>query len=159
MEHLAFNNLIIEKSMLLDILLAIVLGFAIGFEREITNKWAGLRTHMLVCLGSCIFTLLSIHAFPVFAHSPQADPARIAAQILTGIGFIGGGAAFLDGFFILRGTNAPSFLVLGRIGAAFGGGGFFLFLNFSRGVGGAPCFFIHFFKKIISQKTKKTRKN
>ncbi len=64
--------------MLLDILLAIVLGFAIGFEREITNKWAGLRTHMLVCLGSCIFTPLSIHAFPVFAHSPQADPARIA---------------------------------------------------------------------------------
>ena len=54
MEDFVASHILIQKSMLLDILLAIVLGFAIGFEREITNKWAGLRTHMLVCLGSCI---------------------------------------------------------------------------------------------------------
>lgn len=117
-----FSNIIIEKSMLLDILLAIFLGFAIGFEREITNKWAGLRTHMLVCLGSCIFTLLSIHAFPVFAHSPQADPARIAAQILTGIGFIGGGTVLRHGYSIYGLTTAATLWITASIGMACGCG-------------------------------------
>lgn len=108
--------------MLLDILLAIILGFAIGFEREITNKWAGLRTHMLVCLGSCIFTLLSIHAFPIFAHSPQADPARIAAQILTGIGFIGGGTVLRHGSSIYGLTTAATLWITASIGMACGCG-------------------------------------
>ena len=115
-------DIIIDKSMLLDILLAIVLGFAIGFEREITNKWAGLRTHMLVCLGSCIFTLLSIHAFPVYAHSPQADPARIAAQILTGIGFIGGGTVLRHGYSIYGLTTAATLWITASIGMACGCG-------------------------------------
>ncbi len=122
MENIVLDNLVIEKSMLLDILLAIVLGFAIGFEREITNKWAGLRTHMLVCLGSCIFTLLSIHAFPVFAHSPQADPARIAAQILTGIGFIGGGTVLRHGYSIYGLTTAATLWITASIGMACGCG-------------------------------------
>ena len=117
-----FSNILIEKSMLLDILLAIVLGFAIGFEREITNKWAGLRTHMLVCLGSCIFTLLSIHAFPIYAHSPQADPARIAAQILTGIGFIGGGTVLRHGYSIYGLTTAATLWITASIGMACGCG-------------------------------------
>ncbi len=122
MEQFIFQHLIISKVMLLDILLAIVLGFAIGFEREITNKWAGLRTHMLVCLGSCIFTLLSIHAFPVYAHSPQADPARIAAQILTGIGFIGGGTVLRHGYSIYGLTTAATLWITASIGMACGCG-------------------------------------
>lgn len=122
MENFLFDHILIEKSMLLDIILAIVLGFAIGFEREITNKWAGLRTHMLVCLGSCIFTLLSIHAFPVFAHSPQADPARIAAQILTGIGFIGGGTVLRHGYSIYGLTTAATLWITASIGMACGCG-------------------------------------
>lgn len=122
MEQFIFEHLIIGKSMIFDIILAIVLGFAIGFEREITNKWAGLRTHMLVCLGSCIFTLLSIHAFPVFAHSPQADPARIAAQILTGIGFIGGGTVLRHGSSIYGLTTAATLWITASIGMACGCG-------------------------------------
>jgi len=122
MEDFLFSHILIEKSMLLDIILAIILGFAIGFEREITNKWAGLRTHMLVCLGSCIFTLLSIHAFPVFAHSPQADPARIAAQILTGIGFIGGGTVLRHGYSIYGLTTAATLWITASIGMACGCG-------------------------------------
>ncbi len=122
MEQFIFQHLIISKVMLLDILLAIVLGFAIGFEREITNKWAGLRTHMLVCLGSCIFTLLSIHAFPVYAHSPQADPARIAAQVLTGIGFIGGGTVLRHGYSIYGLTTAATLWITASIGMACGCG-------------------------------------
>ena len=122
MEQFIFQHLIISKVMLLDILLEIVLGFAIGFEREITNKWAGLRTHMLVCLGSCIFTLLSIHAFPVYAHSPQADPARIAAQVLTGIGFIGGGTVLRHGYSIYGLTTAATLWITASIGMACGCG-------------------------------------
>lgn len=116
------TTILLEKNMLLDILLAMILGFAIGFERELTNKWAGLRTHMLVCMGSCIFTLLSIHAFPVFAHSPQADPARVAAQVLTGIGFIGGGTVLKHGSAIYGLTTAAALWITASIGMACGCG-------------------------------------
>ena len=120
MDETAVMDFLMDKSMLLDILLAIVLGFAIGLEREMTNKWAGLRTHILVCLGSCVFTLLSIHAFPVYAHSPQADPARIAAQILTGIGFIGGGTVLRHGYSIYGLTTAATLWITASIGMACG---------------------------------------
>lgn len=116
------NVMLLDKGMLLDVLLAIILGFAIGFEREITNKWAGLRTHILVCLGSCIFTLLSIHAFPIFAHSPQADPARVAAQVITGIGFIGGGTVLRHGSSIYGLTTAATLWITASIGMACGCG-------------------------------------
>ena len=121
MDETAVMDFLMDKSMLLDILLAIVLGFAIGLEREMTNKWAGLRTHILVCLGSCVFTLLSIHAFPVYAHSPQADPARIAAQILTGIGFIGAGTIIIHRQFVRGLTTAAGLWATAAIGLAVGG--------------------------------------
>lgn len=122
MEAFIDSNLFIDRNMMLDIILAVILGFAIGFEREITNKWAGLRTHMLVCLGSCVFTLLSIHAFPMYAHSPQADPARIAAQIITGIGFIGGGTVLRHGYSIYGLTTAATLWITASIGMACGCG-------------------------------------
>lgn len=121
-ESTLLNAMVVDKAMLLDILLAVILGFAIGFEREITNKWAGLRTHILVCLGSCIFTLLSIHAFPIFAHSPQADPARVAAQIITGIGFIGGGTVLRQGFSVSGLTTAATLWIAASIGMTCGCG-------------------------------------
>ena len=85
---------------IIRLFLALALGFSLGLERELTNKYAGLRTHILVCLGACIFTLLSIYAFPTFATGDNVDIAqatgirdtsRVAAQIVTGIGFIGAG--------------------------------------------------------------------
>ena len=121
-ESVIVDALLIDRSMLLNILLAIVLGFIIGLEREVTNKWAGLRTHILVCLGSCVFTLLSIYAFPIFAHSPQADPARIAAQVLTGIGFIGGGTVLRHGSSIYGLTTAATLWITASIGMACGCG-------------------------------------
>lgn len=121
-ENALLNVMLMDKSMLIDILLAVVLGFAIGFEREITNKWAGLRTHILVCLGACIFTLLSIHAFPIYAHSPQADPARVAAQVITGIGFIGGGTVLRHGYSIYGLTTAATLWISASIGMACGCG-------------------------------------
>lgn len=105
---------------------AILFGFGLGLERELTNKYAGLRTHILVCLGSCVFTLLSIYAFPMaIDHThPQAfgDPARIAAQILTGIGFIGGGTVLRHGSSVYGLTTAATLWVAASIGMACGVG-------------------------------------
>lgn len=108
------------------IVAAIVFGFAIGLERELTNKYAGLRTNILVCLGSCVFTILSIYAFPMAVDQshPQAygDPARIAAQILTGIGFIGGGTVLRHGSSVFGLTTAATLWVSAAIGMACGTG-------------------------------------
>lgn len=108
---------------------SILFGAGIGLERELTNKYAGLRTHILVCLGSCIFTILSIYAFPLAVDStdPQAfgDPARIAAQILTGIGFIGGGTVLRHGSSVHGLTTAATLWVAAAIGMACGVGMFF----------------------------------
>lgn len=105
---------------------AVAFGFGIGLERELTNKYAGLRTHILVCLGSCVFTILSIYAFPMAVDQshPQAygDPARIAAQILTGIGFIGGGTVLRHGSSVYGLTTAATLWVAAAIGMACGAG-------------------------------------
>lgn len=115
---------ILDADMMIAILLSIILGFALGLEREITNKFAGLRTHMLVCIGSCVFTLLSIYAFPMAATADTpagfGDPARIAAQILTGIGFIGGGTVLRQGATVSGLTTAATLWVAAAIGMACG---------------------------------------
>ena len=80
----------------LRLLLAFGLGFVLGFERELRGHQAGLRTHILVCLGACLFTLCSIVvAVPLqgdTTHEARADISRIASQIVVGISFLGGGA-------------------------------------------------------------------
>ena len=118
--------LALNVDMMIAILLSIVLGFLLGLEREITNKFAGLRTHMLVCIGSCVFTLLSIYAFPLAANPSNpagfGDPARIAAQILTGIGFIGGGTVLRHGATVFGLTTAATLFMAASIGMACGAG-------------------------------------
>ena len=118
------------SDIIIRVVLSVVLGFAIGLERELTSKFAGLRTHILVCLGSCVFTILSIFVFPTFAAEgdPQAygDPARIAAQILTGIGFIGGGTVLRQGPTVFGLTTAATLWTTARIGMAVGTGSIIL---------------------------------
>ena len=75
-----------ELFMLLDILLAMFLGFLIGFERKLRMKEAGIRTHTVVCVGAALMMVVSKYAF-----GPEADTARIAAQIVSGVGFLGAG--------------------------------------------------------------------
>ena len=115
---------------ILRVLVAVVLGFAIGFEREMTSKFAGLRTHILVCIGSCIFTILSIWVFPTAVADGEyqafGDPARIAAQILTGIGFIGGGTVLRHGSSVFGLTTAATLWTTASIGMAVGCGQFIL---------------------------------
>jgi putative Mg2+ transporter-C (MgtC) family protein len=100
------------------LVVASVLGALLGLEREIHEHPAGMRTHLLVSLGSGGFTVLSIGAFP----APGADPARIAAQIVAGIGFLGAGAILKEGATIRGLTTASSLWVAAAIGMAAGAG-------------------------------------
>jgi putative Mg2+ transporter-C (MgtC) family protein len=106
--------------------LAAALGGVIGFERELRDREAGLRTHMLVCLGSALFTIVSAYGFREFLTSGdqviRADPTRIAAQIVTGIGFLGAGAIIRQGLSVRGLTTAATLWVSAAIGIAAGAG-------------------------------------
>jgi putative Mg2+ transporter-C (MgtC) family protein len=103
----------------LRLLIAAALGGLVGAEREIHGHPAGIRTHMLVALGSAVFTVMSIHGF---GQGPGSgiDPTRIAAQIVTGIGFLGAGAILKDGVVIRGLTTAASLWATAAIGLATG---------------------------------------
>lgn len=104
------------------LVVATFLGLAIGFEREIHGHPAGLRTHMLVAVGSALFTVLSIHGFVGEADNAPVDPTRIAAQIVSGIGFLGAGAILKDGIVIRGLTTAASLWATSAVGMAAGAG-------------------------------------
>jgi putative Mg2+ transporter-C (MgtC) family protein len=111
---------------LLRLALAAVLGGAIGVERELREREAGLRTHLLVSLGSALFTIVSAYGFHAFLTSGQsvvrADPTRIAAQIVTGIGFLGAGAIIRQGLSVRGLTTAATLWVVAAVGLASGAG-------------------------------------
>jgi len=98
------------------------LGGVIGLERELDEKAAGLRTHMLVASGSALFTLVSAYGFSAFIDHPKVsfDPSRIAAQVVTGIGFLGAGVIFRQGFTVRGLTTAASLWIAAAIGMAAG---------------------------------------
>jgi hypothetical protein len=100
------------------LLVAAVFGAMIGLAREIHGHQAGVRTHMLVSLGSAIFTVLSIYGFHAVAGSGSVDPSRISAQIVTGIGFLGAGAIIKFGTNIRGLTTAASLWVVAAVGLA-----------------------------------------
>ena len=105
---------------------AVLLGSVIGLEREMTNKYAGLRTNILVCIGACVFTIISIYGFPMVAVSGAEfgtrDTARVAAQVVTGIGFIGGGTVLRHGATVFGLTTAATLFAVASIGMACGAG-------------------------------------
>jgi putative Mg2+ transporter-C (MgtC) family protein len=111
---------------LLRLALAAVLGSVLGLERELREREAGLRTHLLVSVGSALFTLVSAYGFHEFLNSGasvvRADPARIAAQIVTGIGFLGAGAIIRQGLSVRGLTTAATLWVVAAIGMAAGAG-------------------------------------
>ncbi|MBI3977071.1 MAG: MgtC/SapB family protein [Chloroflexi bacterium] len=104
--------------MALRLLVAAVLGAAVGLERERRRRPAGVRTFMLVALGSALFTVVSIFGF----GGPITDPSRVAAQIVTGIGFIGAGVVFRSGTSVFGLTTAASIWAVAAIGMASGVG-------------------------------------
>jgi putative Mg2+ transporter-C (MgtC) family protein len=115
----------LQVDLAVRMLLAAILGAAIGLEREIHEHPAGMRTHLLVSLGSAIFTVLSIYGFEGVGSgsvSPTVDPTRIAAQVVSGIGFLGAGAILKYGTSIRGLTTAASLWTAAAIGMAAGAG-------------------------------------
>ena len=113
----------LQADLAIRMLMAAVLGAGIGFEREIHDHPAGMRTHLLVALGSAIFTELSIFGFgPLAGSSTSVDPTRIAAQVVSGIGFLGAGAILKYGTSIRGLTTAASLWTTAAIGMAAGAG-------------------------------------
>lgn len=107
----------LHLDMLVRLVVATALGALIGYERERAGKPAGVRTHGMVSLGAALFTVVSLYGF----DDPR-DPARVAAQIVTGIGFLGAGAILHDGASVQGLTTAAALWVTAAVGMAVGVG-------------------------------------
>ncbi len=108
----------LETEIIIKLVVSAILGGLVGFEREVQRKPAGMRTHSLVCIGSTLFTIISVNLI-------GAEPSRIAAGIVTGIGFIGGGMIFKSEDRVRGLTTAAELWVLAAIGVAVGIGFYF----------------------------------
>ncbi|MGH7701365.1 MAG: MgtC/SapB family protein [Gemmatimonadales bacterium] len=133
---------VLRLDLMLQLGLATLLGGAIGLERELSGKPAGLRTNILICMGSVIFTQLSMTI-----GGPAADPTRVAAQIVTGVGFIGAGTILHARGTVVGLTSAATIWVVAAIGVALGAGYYFealgsaiLVLAVLKGLGWAEGF-------------------
>jgi putative Mg2+ transporter-C (MgtC) family protein len=119
-------DLPLQLDLSVRLIVGAALGLAVGFEREIHGHPAGLRTHMLVAVGSALFTVLSAYGFGGVTVGADGgapiDPTRIAAQIVSGIGFLGAGAILKDGIVIRGLTTAASLWATAAVGMAAGAG-------------------------------------
>ncbi len=115
------------------ILISALFGGLVGFEREIHGRAAGLRTHILVCVGSTLFMLTSILIAQHYGHIGGVDPSRIASGVVTGIGFLGAGAIIRFGASVKGLTTAASIWAVSAIGLA-AGAGFFLAAAITTGL-------------------------
>lgn len=108
----------LEFEIIIKLIVSAILGGLVGFEREVHRKPAGMRTHSLVCIGSALFTIMSVSII-------GAEPSRIAAGIVTGIGFLGAGMIFKAEDRVRGLTTAAELWVLAAIGLAVGMGFYF----------------------------------
>ncbi|MEE9323017.1 MAG: MgtC/SapB family protein [Candidatus Aenigmarchaeota archaeon] len=108
----------VETEMVIKLVLSAILGGLVGFEREVHRKPAGMRTHSLVCIGAALFTIMSVNII-------GAEPSRVAAGIVTGIGFLGAGMIFKAEDRVRGLTTAAELWVLAAIGLAIGIGYYF----------------------------------
>ena len=129
-----WNNYINAEPGLLTICLrllcAMIIGTVIGFEREFNHRPAGLRTHILVALGACVVSILGETLFTHYkALGANPDPARLSAQVITGVGFLGAGTIMKEGFSIKGLTTAASIWAVACLGIATGFGCYSLALT------------------------------
>jgi len=111
-----------EWELLLRLVLSCILGGIIGYERQSRRKSAGLRTNVLVCLGSCLIMVMSVELYQAVEGKTNADPARLAAQVVSGIGFLGAGAIMKEGLSVTGLTTAACLWVVAGVGLAVGAG-------------------------------------
>ncbi len=110
------------QEVLVRLVVAALVGALVGLERQRRNHPAGLRTHTLVCLGSALVMVMSEDIAARYIHLTNADPARIAAQVVSGIGFLGAGTIMREGLTVRGLTTAASLWVVASLGLAVGGG-------------------------------------
>ena len=111
-----------DLQMITRLLLTLVLSGLIGLERQVHRRDAGLRTHILVALGSCLIMLTSLYVFDIYKDQVALDPVRIAAGVVTGIGFLGAGTIIRESDGVRGLTTAASLWVVAVIGLAVGVG-------------------------------------
>jgi len=115
--------MITNAQIIIRLLLAAILGGLVGFERERHNKrMAGFRTHILVCVGAALIMLTSLFIFDLYGNRAPVDPARIAAGVITGIGFLGAGTIIRSKVSVIGLTTAASLWTISGIGLAIGCG-------------------------------------
>lgn len=127
MDYAFFSELDYQSTILLKLLVAAFLGGLVGLERELHGRPAGFRTHLLVTMGACLMTVISEHYFIKYgaydsSSALRLDPGRIAAQIVTGIGFLGAGVILKEGQSVRGLTTAACLWVAAGIGMAIGTG-------------------------------------
>lgn len=115
----------LQWEMAAQLTLAALLGGLVGLER-VGHGPAGLRTNIIIAISSCLFTILSIHAFPAIGEGGPRDSARIAAQIVSGVGFLGAGAVLHSKSRVRGLTSAATIWLVAAIGMAAGAGAYFL---------------------------------
>ena len=114
--------MVTDFEMILRLILAAILSGLVGYEREVHGRVAGLRTHILVCVGSTLIILTSMHIFEIYRGRAAVDPARIAAQVVSGIGFLGAGTILRFKASVRGLTTAASLWTVAGIGLAVGSG-------------------------------------
>jgi len=119
-EIIAHMNLEFYFVTLFRLLLACILGGLIGYERESMNRPAGFRTHILVCMGSALVMLTSEYIFMTYKGTTNIDPARLGAQVVSGIGFLGAGTIIREGANVKGLTTAASLWAVSCVGIAAG---------------------------------------
>jgi len=146
---------ITDKEIVIRLVLATLLGGFIGLERQFHRRSAGWRTHILVCLGSCLIMLTSLYIFDIYKSQVSLDPARIAAGVVTGIGFLGAGAIIRDREGVKGLTTAASVWLVAGIGLAVGCG-FYTAGLVSTVIAVIVLFFFAYIEKVVfSKDTKK----
>ena len=120
-----FQYIMTEGELYLRIVLSSLIGFLIGFDRSSKHKPAGIKTYMFVCVACTLITLVSIYSVDKFSQpgvGTMMDPMRLAAQIVTGLGFLGAGVILKEGFQVKGLTSAAMILFVGGVGIGIGAG-------------------------------------
>lgn len=143
-----------DTQIIIRLVLSVLLSGLIGFERQMHRRTAGLRTHILVGLGSCLIMLTSIYLFDIYKSSTPVDPGRIAAGVITGIGFLGAGTIIRDREGVKGLTTAASLWVVAGLGLAVGCG-FYIAGLFTTALSLVALFFLRYIESTIFTKEEK----
>ena len=145
--------MISDTQVITRLVLSVFLGGLIGLERQLHRRYAGLRTHILVSLGSCLIMLTSLYVFAIYIDKVPLDPGRLAAGVITGIGFLGAGTIIRDREGVRGLTTAASLWLVAGIGLATGIG-FYIASLVTTALALMVLFLLRFIERLFFDKSK-----